>query len=416
MRTLLTFVLISSTLVSGAQIFDANGREVKLTPNAAPVSHTANIVFNTGNFKTLLETARKENKLIFIDAFTTWCGPCKAMAKEVFTQDDVANFYNATFINAKIDMEKGEGIEIAKQYEVNCYPNLLYIDGNGKLIHRSAGFQEAEPFINLGKIASNGKETFPIKRSQFEAQGIHSGNIEPYLDLLRSGCMDASSSLDGYFANLNEQELIEPINWTILVNEREDFKSRELQYLYKNYKRFEEKHGQKNVEDKIVTSSLSYFSDLLSQNPIPADALKQRKESFKKEGIPYQARTIWEIDVMAAKKTNNTLALNKLLVADLLTYSGNDAQRLNRYAWRFFENETDKTLLAKAEEWAKASVNAKKESANTDTYAHLLFKNGKVAEAKKMAEESIALAKAANYKEDDYAGTVQLLEKIKEGK
>ena len=57
--------------------------------------------------------------------------PCKQMAKSVFTNDAVADYYNTNLVNAKIDMEKGEGLEIAKLYEVKCYPNLLFIDGNG---------------------------------------------------------------------------------------------------------------------------------------------------------------------------------------------------------------------------------------------------------------------------------------------
>lgn len=73
------------------------------------------------------------------------------MAKNVFTNDAVADFYNFSFINAKIDMEQGEGIEIAKQYEVKCYPNLLFIDGDGNLVHRIAGSMSAKEFINLGK-------------------------------------------------------------------------------------------------------------------------------------------------------------------------------------------------------------------------------------------------------------------------
>ena len=91
------------------------------------ISQTKTLAFEHGTFQEIKAKALKENKLIFIDAYTVWCGPCKQMAINVFTDDAVANYYNANLINAKIDMEKGEGIEIAKLYEVNCYPNLLFI-------------------------------------------------------------------------------------------------------------------------------------------------------------------------------------------------------------------------------------------------------------------------------------------------
>ena len=72
------------------------------------------IVFSDGTWFQLLEKAKKEDKVIFMDAYTTWCGPCKKMARETFTQKSVGEFYNTNFINVKMDMEKGEGIQLAR--------------------------------------------------------------------------------------------------------------------------------------------------------------------------------------------------------------------------------------------------------------------------------------------------------------
>ena len=57
------------------------------------------IVFEHVDFKQAKELAKAQNKLIFIDAYTTWCGPCKLMAKTVFTEKEVGDFYNSNFIN-----------------------------------------------------------------------------------------------------------------------------------------------------------------------------------------------------------------------------------------------------------------------------------------------------------------------------
>ena len=67
------------------------------------------IVFREGNWEKILKQAKKEKKLIFVDCYTSWCGPCKMLAKNVFTQDKVADFYNTEFVCVKMDMEKGEG-------------------------------------------------------------------------------------------------------------------------------------------------------------------------------------------------------------------------------------------------------------------------------------------------------------------
>ena len=116
--------------------------------------NTREIVFDRkSKWNALLAKAKKENKLIFIDAYTTWCRPCIQMAKDVFTLDKVADFYNKNFINVSMDMEKGEGPELGKKYEVEAYPAFLFINGDGELVHRDGGFMEAPSFIQVGESA-----------------------------------------------------------------------------------------------------------------------------------------------------------------------------------------------------------------------------------------------------------------------
>ena len=76
------------------------------------------IKFGKQSFAQTLEQAKKENKLIFLDAFASWCGPCKLLDKNVFPKKEVGDYFNANFLNLHIDMEKGEGIEIAKKYSI----------------------------------------------------------------------------------------------------------------------------------------------------------------------------------------------------------------------------------------------------------------------------------------------------------
>ena len=72
-----------------------------------PVKESRGIDFFPGSWNEALELAKKEDKLIFLDAYASWCGPCKSMQKKVFPTDKVGEYFNARFINVKIDMEKG---------------------------------------------------------------------------------------------------------------------------------------------------------------------------------------------------------------------------------------------------------------------------------------------------------------------
>ena len=95
-----------------------------------------------------LALAGKEKKMIFIDFYTTWCGPCKMMSSEVFTQDQVGEYFNRTFVNLKVDAEKGEGVELAKKYQVKAYPTFVVLRADGTEVYRTAGARPADEFVD----------------------------------------------------------------------------------------------------------------------------------------------------------------------------------------------------------------------------------------------------------------------------
>ena len=109
------------------------------------------IKFEKGTFAEILAKAKAQKKLVFIDVYASWCGPCKRMAAEVFTQKKVGDYFNATFVNAKFDAEVGEGRTIAARYGVNAYPTFLLLNGDGKLVGKMVGGSPADEFIRQVK-------------------------------------------------------------------------------------------------------------------------------------------------------------------------------------------------------------------------------------------------------------------------
>ena len=111
------------------------------------------IIYKPGTWADIQAQAKKSNAIIFVDAYATWCGPCKWMAQNVFNDSTVANYYNSHFLCYQLDQEKGEGPDFAKQYQVSAYPTFLFIDGNGQMIHKVVGEMEVKAFLQAGKIA-----------------------------------------------------------------------------------------------------------------------------------------------------------------------------------------------------------------------------------------------------------------------
>jgi thiol-disulfide isomerase/thioredoxin len=122
-------------------------------------------------WKQIREKAAKEKKMIFFDAFASWCGPCKYLESSVYTDASVAAYYNANFINVKFDMEDGEGLQLAEEFGITSYPTLLFFSPQGKLVHKYIGAMEPGDFIDLGKDAVDpSKQYFTLKEKARQQQ------------------------------------------------------------------------------------------------------------------------------------------------------------------------------------------------------------------------------------------------------
>ena len=117
------------------------------------------VKWETGSWQDALKKAASPDggpTLVFLDCYTTWCGSCRNMAEKIFPQKAAGDYFNSKFINIKIDMEKGEGLDIRKYYGIRAYPTFLILDSKGKELGRIEGGGYLEPFIQrVEKVLEN---------------------------------------------------------------------------------------------------------------------------------------------------------------------------------------------------------------------------------------------------------------------
>jgi thiol-disulfide isomerase/thioredoxin len=181
-----------------------------LSATLPTLSFAQGIQFNSGNWNSILQKAKAQNKLVFVDVYTSWCGPCKRMATQTFPQKEVGDFFNAHFICYKIDAEKGEGIAVAKKYEVTSFPTGLFLTGNGEVAYRFLGAKDAKEFLGEGNKALNFVKVLPQMKSlsaQYKAGKRDKDFLKEYVNLILNCGEMPGLPLTEYLGKLNDEEL-----------------------------------------------------------------------------------------------------------------------------------------------------------------------------------------------------------------
>lgn len=210
------------------------------------------IQFVEKSFSEILATAKKENKMVFMDAYTTWCGPCKWIASKIFTNDTVADFYNQKFICCHFDMERGEGLELAKRYQVKAYPTLLFINPDGAVVHLRVGApRKVRDYLDMANIAMTPGEGYTAYMERYRQGARDPQFMLNYFDRLQGAYQPLNEPLNQYFNSLNEEDILQAMNWKIFELYVWDMDSKAFQMVLQNKPKFDSTFTATIVNTKI---------------------------------------------------------------------------------------------------------------------------------------------------------------------
>ena len=193
------------------------------------------IEFFHGTFEEAKIEAAAQGKLIFMDAYAVWCGPCKMMTNNVFPQKEVGDFFNANFINMKVDMEKGEGLDLRRKYGVSAYPTLLLIDAKGDVVQQLKGARNAESLIAWAKSAAVPNTAFLDKLQLKYEEGDRSAGLMRDLIKAKAAYNENYDALfTEYLEGLTEEEKVDPENANFIFEQTNNINSPGLSF-FKSY-------------------------------------------------------------------------------------------------------------------------------------------------------------------------------------
>lgn len=220
---------------------------------AQGVSSDEGIKFEHSSWKEIVAKAKQDNKLIFMDCYTSWCGPCKMMAKTVFKEAKVGEFFNKNFINSKFDMGVGEGKKLKDKFNVNVFPTFLVINSNEEVIHRFVGGMKSPEFIAKAQEALDGKGV-SYYINKYKSGNRDAAFIQQYIKVLESAYMkqEAGVVVEEYFKTVDKSTIFTKANWELFYNNISDVDSDMYKYVNANKEKFYPVVNKNMVDGKLM--------------------------------------------------------------------------------------------------------------------------------------------------------------------
>lgn len=397
------------------------------------------------SWEQIRQKAKAENKYIFIDAYTTWCGPCKAMDKNVFISDSVGDFFNKRFISVKVQIDKtqkdneeikkwyDDAVLIAKENHIEAYPTFLFFTPDGQIVEKQTGYKQVSEFISMSQEVMKPGKTYDDPYSAYDRnlslyhQGIKDYSLYPSMIKIADKLGDTAVS---------EKLSKELTDYASALTPKERYTKELIEYwasyIYPSTSRtfgFFQKDGR--LIDKVMKSKgfAARFIDRTIQAEI---ALPFLQEEAKRTGISMTgmhltasdmkadlAEADWgKLDSIIQTAYGKDYAKRNVLTAKLEWYNRHSnyaalinctLERLNCYpapdvkdwntthmingpAWDAFLTSNDKRILKSYAKWMKKVIENWPRDNYIDTYANLLYKLGDTKNAIKWQQRAIEIS------------------------
>lgn len=390
--------------------------------------------------------ARQQNKYIFVDAYATWCGPCKKMEKEVFPLRNVGDFMNARFLSVRVQMDTTkndaqpvkawykDARALKDQYHVTVFPTFLFFSPDGNIVHQHVGAVPDSLFLKVAANALNPEKQYYTLLKEYQAgkKVYHRLNYLAETAQVTGDAALANQLARDYIQyHLNvktKNALPEKKDLQFLNRFSNELKSDDeiFQSIYNNEKKVDELIGVEHYTTSLIASiimreELSPAVEVANKNKMQPDWKALQTKVLQKFNAYYgnlallYEQTNWSIK----KKDNRGLVKYQVKIIDDYGLGITSWTMVNNVCYNtIFKYSNDIDTLNKAIHWMETiNKDHPDDQINMDTYANLLHKVGRTNEAIALQEKAWQLETAAAKKENRPPDTSMkdALDKMKKG-
>ncbi|AEW01018.1 hypothetical protein A4D02_13760 [Niastella koreensis] len=402
------------------------------------------------NWQQVKKKAQKENKYIFVDCFTTWCGPCKKMDKEVYVNDSVGLLLNTKFISVKVQMDSAKGDneftrswyktarEMSSSYHVAEYPTFLFFSPDGEVVYKDLGYKIPATFMQIARDALNpSKQYYALVRSY--KKGKRDYENLPSLIKMSKQLGDSGNYLllltdyYAYLQSLGKDKLYTKENIEFIASTISKSSQLPFNMFYPNGTAVDyvmKKEGYaKNVVDHVITKEkVNPFLRAAEGKPEPDWSTLYNIIDNNYKG-DYADRNVMEAKMRWYQFYGNALKYTTILNDKMEKYGSDTTNmgedfKLNTKAFLIWQKIKDATELKRIISWMAGVVKRSEKASGDyvkyrpyyiDTYANLLYKVGETAEALKWQELAVTQGRELDIDKDDFESIQENFVKMKKG-
>ena len=375
------------------------------------------------SWKAIQAKAKAEKKFIFVDCFTTWCGPCKYMSKSIFPLEEVGSFFNQKYLSVKIQLDTTtndnaavkswfkDAQNIAHQYQVRAYPTYLFFDPNGTIVHRSVGSSDAAAFLTKAHDALNPEKQYYTLLKQYQ-----NGKKDPAF--LRNLALVANDAYDQPIAaKLSEEYLATQSNLfskdnISFINEfTNTSRDKGFDVFFHHADEVDAALGKGKARKKVINiiQQEEVFPIIFQQSPTDND-WNELSANINQKYVGYANEVLASSKVIYYQYKQDWPAFQTEVVSYMKKYGANASpEELNNFAWTVFQNCKDMTCVTEALDWSKRSFAENENPMFFDTYANILYKLGRKEEAIQWEEKALMLV--GNGDKKTYTETLNKMKK-----
>lgn len=401
------------------------------------------IHFETGKWKSVVEKAKEEHKLIFLQLQSDACIQCNEVADQAFSNRTLGDYFNTRLVSIRLDGTKNQGAVLAKKYSVQGFPVSLFLDGDEHILSRYNGStNNISQYINYVHLAVSREKEMPL--SVFEKE-YNAGTstplfLESYILKRNELNMPSDLLLEEYVTVIPRDSINSLRVLGFIFGQAPLVDSRAFEMVFSNHnirKVYQNAGRDKTIEvnNKIIIRSLDKAIKLkdsslerkvadFTKSTWPRGSIAGQKNSETQmlkyylgtkekdkyisaaniyyeqyymprnlDSLKIAARAALESALESAPgdtiRSGGRMLIRKKLMSSSRIYEYGNS--LNTGAWNFYKMTENKENLQRALTWIQRAIAYREDPSYVDTYAHLLYKLGQKEEAIKEEEKAIEL-------------------------